>query len=55
MGQVVKNLPTNAGDIKRWGFDPRVQKIPRRRQWQPTPKFWPRKSHGLRSLAGYGP
>ena len=22
--------------------------------WQPTPVFFPRESHGLRSLAGYG-
>ena len=27
----------------------------RRRQWQPTPVFLPRKSHGWRSLAGYSP
>ena len=27
----------------------------RRRQWQPTPVFLPRKSHGRRSLAGYSP
>ena len=32
-----------------------VGKIPRRRKWQPTPIFLPRKSHGRRSLAGYSP
>ena len=32
-----------------------VGKIPWRRKWQPTPVFLPRKSHGQRSLAGYGP
>ena len=37
------------------GFDPRVQKIPWRRAWQPSPVFLPRKSHGQRSLAGYSP
>ena len=26
-----------------------------RRKWQPTPVFWPGKSHGQRSLAGYSP
>ena len=26
-----------------------------RRKWQPTPVFLPGKSHGWRSLAGYGP
>ena len=26
----------------------------RRRQWQPTPVFLPGKSHGWRSLMGYG-
>ena len=30
---VVKNLPANAGDIKRGGFDPWVRKIPWRRAW----------------------
>ena len=27
----------------------------RRRKWQPTPVFLPEKSHGRRSLVGYGP
>ena len=40
---------------KRHGFDPRVIKIPWRREWQPTPVFLPGESHGRRSLAGYGP
>ena len=34
---VIKNLPANAEDVKRWGFYPWVRKIPRRRAWQPTP------------------
>ena len=29
---------------KRWGFDPRVGKIPWRRAWQPTPVFLPGES-----------
>ena len=30
-------------------------KIPWRREWQPTPVFLPRESHGQRSLTGYNP
>ena len=33
----------------------RVEKIPWRRAWQPTPVFLPGKFHGQRSLAGYSP
>ena len=33
-------------------FDPWVGKIPWRRDWQPTPIFLPRESHGQRSLVG---
>ena len=36
-------------------FDTWVGKIPWRRKWQPTPVFLPGKSHGQRSLVGYGP
>ena len=39
---------------RRHGFHPWVGKIPCRRKWQPTPVFWPGKSHGRRSLGGYG-
>ena len=35
--------------------DPWVGKIPWRRAWQPTPVFWPGKSHGQRSLADCSP
>ena len=51
---VVKNLPANAGDIKRRGFSPWVGKIPWRRA-QPTPVFLPGASSGQRRLAGYSP
>ena len=34
-------------------FSPLVGKIPWMRSWQPTPVFWPGKSHWQRSLAGY--
>ena len=40
---------------RRHGFDPWVRKMPQRRAWQPTPVFFPGKSHGERSLAGHGP
>ena len=36
-------------------FDPWVRKIPRRKEWYPTPVFLPGKSHGQRSLAGCSP
>ena len=52
---VVKNLPANAGDVRRRESDPWVGKIPWRRKWLPTPVLLPGKSHGQRSLAGYGP
>ena len=47
---MVKNLPANAGDLKRHGFDSWVRKIPWRRAWQPTPIFLPGEP-----LVGYGP
>ena len=52
---VVKNLPANAGDVKRHGFDPWIGRIPWSRKWQPTPVFLPGKFPGWRSLAGYSP
>ena len=67
-GAVVKNPPTkaggfpggsdskgsacNAGDL---GSNPRIGKIPWRREWLPTPVFLPGEFHGQRSLAGYNP
>ena len=35
---------------RRLRFDPWVGKIPRRREWLPSPVFLPGKSHGQRSL-----
>ena len=40
---------------KRLGSNPWVRKIPHWRKWQPTPVFWPGKSHWQRSLADYSP
>ena len=36
-------------------FDPRVGKIPWRRQWLPTPVFLPGESQGRRSMTGDSP
>ena len=47
VAQMVKNLPTM---LKTW-----VEKIPWRREWQPTPVFLPGDPHGQRSLGGYSP
>ena len=52
---MVKNLPANAGDVKRGGFDPWVGKISWTRKGQPTPVFLPGESCGQRSLADYSP
>ena len=48
---IKKNLPA----MQETGFDPRVRKIPWRRESQPTPAFLPGEFHGQRSLAGYSP
>ena len=40
---------------RRRRFDSWVSKIPWRRKWQPAPVFLPGKSHGQRSLVGFGP
>ena len=52
---VVKNLPAKARDIMRREFSSWVRKIPWKRAWHPTPVFFPRESHGQKSLAGYSP
>ena len=51
-GSVVKNLPANAGDTD---SIPGSGRFLGRRQWQPTPVFFPIESHGQRSLVGYSP
>ena len=51
-GSVVKNPPANAGDL---GSIPGSGRFPWRKKWQPTPVFFPGKSHGQRILAGYDP
>ena len=51
VAQRVKNLPA----MWATGFDPWIGKIPWRREWLPTPVFWPGEFHGQRRLEGYGP
>ena len=41
--------------LRRPGFNPWVRKTPCRREWQSTPVFLPRESHGHRSLTSYSP
>ena len=55
MALLVKNMPANAGDIRRHGFDAWVEKIPWKRAQQPTPVFLPGESHEQRNLVGYSP
>ena len=43
-----KDLACQCRRHKRHRFDPWVRKIPWGRKWQPTPVFWPGKSHGQR-------
>ena len=40
-GTAGKESAANAGDCKRYGFDPWVRKITCRRKWQPTPIILP--------------
>ena len=40
---------------KRWGFNPRVGKMPWSGKWQSTPVFLAGESHGQRSPVGYSP
>ena len=46
VAQLVKNLPAMQ---ETWAWY-RVGKIPWRREWLPTPVFWPREFHGLQSM-----
>ena len=49
---MVKDLPDESGEEV---STPELGRFPWRREWQPTPVFLPRKSHGQRSLVGYSP
>ena len=52
---LVAQMVKNHLQCRRLRFDPRVRKIPWRREWQPTPVFLPREVHEQRSLAVYSP
>ena len=51
VAQTVKRLPA----CGRPRLDPWAEKIPWRREWQPTPVLLSGKFHGQRSLVGYSP
>ena len=54
----VKNTPAKAGDTRDVGsmgcakISPWVGEIPWRKEWLPTPVFWPGEFHGLYSPWG---
>ena len=48
-GTVAKSPSAN----RRHEFDPWVEKIPWRRNWQPTPALWPGEFHGSKTLASH--
>ena len=48
-----KEPPANAEDVRDTHWVPGLGRFPWRRQ--PTPVFWPGKSHGQMSLVGYSP
>ena len=52
---VVKNPPTNAGDIRDVGLIPGWGRSPGGGHGNPTPVFLPGESHGQRNLVGYSP
>ena len=54
-GSVIKNPPLNAGAAHDHRFNPQVGKSSWSRKWQLTPVFFPGRSHGQRSMAGYSP
>ena len=54
MALVVKNLPTNAGDIRDKGSIPKLGRPPEGSMAIP-PVFLPGESHVQRSQAGYSP
>ena len=52
LGFPVAQLVNNPPACRRPGFDPWVGKIPWRREWLPTPVFWPAEFHELCSPWG---
>ena len=47
-----KEFSCNVG-VGDMGSNPRVGKIPWRKEWLPTPVFWPGEYHGLYSPCGH--
>ena len=54
-GSMGKESSCQCRSRRKHRFAPRVRKIPWRKEWQPTPIFLPRESHGQRRLAGHSP
>ena len=52
---MVKNPPTEAGDVRDLGSIPRSGRFHWRRKSLPTPVFLPGESHEQRNLVGYSP
>ena len=50
---VIKNLPTNAGDVRDAGLSPELGRFPGGGHGKPL--RYPGESHGQRSLVGYSP
>ena len=50
-----QRIHLQCGRYERGEFSPRVEKIPWKRAWQPTPVILPGEFHGQRSLVGYNP
>ena len=51
-----KSIPIHCVKFRQYRNEQqRKWKLPKIRQWQPTPVLLPRKSHGQRSLGGYSP
>ena len=55
MAIAVKKLPADAGDIKRYSFNPRIGKMSWWKAWQSTSVFLPGDSQGQRTMVGYSP
>ena len=53
--QIFTSLTTRGAQCRRPRFNPLVQKVPWRREWQPTPVFLPGKAHEQENLVVYSP
>ena len=54
-GGKVVNIHFQCRRLRRYKFDPQVEKIPWRRKGKPTPVSLPGKPHRQRNLVGYSP